>query len=104
MHDGICDNPLDMSLSKYGPNRKFDEQRDMNPLGFSLKKQTAFMLRQQAEELLGGKKPDVEQAKKDNADIINRYSKYACYVCKCNIAFIRRPLFNTWGFGFCDLL
>ncbi|XP_067932252.1 myosin-2 heavy chain-like [Watersipora subatra] len=75
MHDGICDNPLDMSLNKYGPERRLVEQRDMNPLGFSLKKQTAFALRQQADELLSGKKPDVEQAKKDNSEVINRYSK-----------------------------
>ena len=75
MHDGICDNPLDMSLNKYGPGHRVTEQRDMNPLGYSLKKQTAFMLRQQAEELLAGKKPDVEQAKKDNAEVLKKYSK-----------------------------
>lgn len=75
MHDGICDNPLDMSLSKYGPGRKVDEQRDMNPLGYPLKKQTAFMLRQQAEDLLSGKKPDKNEAKKENAEMLNRYSK-----------------------------
>lgn len=75
MHDGICDNPLDMSLNKYGSGHRVSEQRDMNPLGFSLKKQTAFILRQQAEDLLVGKKPDKEQAKKDNSEMMNRYSK-----------------------------
>lgn len=75
MHDGICDNPLDMSLNKYGANRRVNEQRDMNPLGHPLKKQTAFMLRQQAEDLLSGKKPEKEEAKKENSELINRYSK-----------------------------
>lgn len=75
MHDGICDNPLDMSLDKYAPGHKVTEQRDMNPLGFSLKKNTSFLLRAQAEELLAGKKPDKEQAKKDNKELLNRYSK-----------------------------
>lgn len=76
MHDGICDNPLNMSLNKYGPDRKVTEQRDMNPLGYPLKKQTAFMLRQQAEELLSGKKTDKEHAKKENTELLNKYSKY----------------------------
>ena len=75
MHEGICDNPLDMSLNKYGAGHRVTEQRDMNPLGYSLKKKTAFMLRQQAEDLLSGKKPDVEQAKKDNAEVLKKYSK-----------------------------
>lgn len=75
MHDGICDNPLDMSMNKYGPEHRVTEQRDMNPLGYPLKKQTAFFLRQQAEDLLSGKKPDTEQAKKENTEIINKYSK-----------------------------
>lgn len=75
MHDGICDNPLDMSLNKYPQGHRVVDQRDMNPLGYPLKKQTAFILRQQAEELLAGKKPDKEDAKKQNAELLNRYSK-----------------------------
>lgn len=75
MHDGICDNPLDMSLTKYPVGHKATEQRDMNPLGFSLKKNTSFLLKQQAEDLLSGKKPDKEQARKDNLEMLNKYSK-----------------------------
>lgn len=70
MHDGICFNPLDMGLNKYPPTRRVDEQRDMNPLGHPLKRTSAFMMRQRAEELLTGKKPDVEQARKEHGAML----------------------------------
>lgn len=63
MHENIVDNPLDMSDDKYdhmlrkpsGGHR----QRDMNPLGQQLKRDSVFQLRQQAQDLLDGKiKPD----------------------------------------------
>lgn len=59
MHENIIDNPLDMSDNKYdhmlrkpsGGHR----QRDMNPLGQPMKKESFFQLRAQAKDLLDGK-------------------------------------------------
>ena len=44
-------------------------------LGFSLKQKTSFLMRQQAEDLLAGKKPDTETARKENTQLVNKYSK-----------------------------
>ena len=59
MHENIVDNPLDMSSDKYdhllrkpsGGHR----QRDMNPSGYPLRRESVFQLREQAKDLLDGK-------------------------------------------------
>jgi hypothetical protein len=74
MHDNICDNPLDMSDMKYsGMLRRHSIQRDMNPLGYTLQNDSAFILRKKAHDLLEGKvKADVS---KENMELLEKYTK-----------------------------
>ncbi len=91
MHDKMMDNPLDMSNNKYQPPRVpsgSQRQRDINPLGYSLSKDSLFLARQKrsrelhenAEELLSGKKntrtsQQAAQIKSDNFDMFSKYQK-----------------------------
>ena len=78
MHDGMCNNPLDMSATKYQPPRVASAQRDMNPLGQPLRKDTRFHrdnLKSQAEDLLTGKKGAVQEASRQALDAFNKYKK-----------------------------
>lgn len=79
MHDGICTNPLDMSLRKFNDGRRDKPPitRDLNPLGFPLKKKTAFQstIKAEAEDILAGKH-DVEKARNRGRDVLNKYAKY----------------------------
>ena len=77
MHDGICNNPLDMSLEKFNRRRraKGPATRDLNPLGHPLKKQTAWQNRQMAEELLDGKDVDRDEAEKRSRKLLTKYAK-----------------------------
>ncbi|KAJ8301111.1 hypothetical protein KUTeg_020098 [Tegillarca granosa] len=77
MHDNICDDPFDMSREKYQmPPRKRPPsvQRDMNPLGNPLKKDSVYLMKKQAQELLDGKL-NARDVSKDYLDVLNRYSK-----------------------------
>ena len=77
MHDGMLDNPLDMSSTKYRPTRPVSSQRDMNPLGYPLRKDTAWMQKQtqhgQANDLLKGH--NVGEIKQQQMDLYNKYQK-----------------------------
>ena len=81
MHDKMCDNPLDMSNTKYMQHRPASVQRDMNPLGFPLKKNTPFIernnraksLHKKADDLLSGKKPN--EVSSEGLDMFNKYQK-----------------------------
>ncbi|XP_012945580.1 uncharacterized protein LOC106013701 [Aplysia californica] len=58
MHDNIVDNPLDMSDQKYTMpprTRPASAQRDMNPLGFPLSKNSSLQMRQKAKDLMEGR-------------------------------------------------
>lgn len=84
MHDKMVANPLDMSNNKYVPssNRPTSPlQRDTNPLGYPLKRNTLF-IRQKAkdmhmkvDDLLMGKK-DIAELKRENLELYSKYSKY----------------------------
>lgn len=76
-HDNICHNPLDMSNCKYEPSyrRKASMQRDMNPLGNHLNKDSAFFRKKEAADLLSGKEDPKAKKDKENADMLNRYQK-----------------------------
>lgn len=78
MHDNIVDNPLDMSCDKYSEKRRrlsgTIRQRDMNPLGVPLKKNSAYQLRRQAKELLAGKIAQ-DHLDKQKRELLNRYTK-----------------------------
>ncbi|XP_060590079.1 uncharacterized protein LOC132745239 isoform X2 [Ruditapes philippinarum] len=63
MHENIVTNPLDMADDKYDHMMRKPSgghrQRDMNPLGNHLKRDSVFQLRSQAQDLLDGKiKPE----------------------------------------------
>ena len=78
MHDNICDNPLDMSDNKYDamtrkPSGAF-RQRDINPLGHPLRKTSTYMLKQRANDLAEGR-ISKEDLKKEQVEILNKYSK-----------------------------
>ena len=80
MHDNMCDNPLDMSNTRYMHKRPASVQRDMNPLGYPMKKDTRFIqknshtaLHKKANDLLGGKKPS--EVSSEGLDIFNKYNK-----------------------------
>ena len=78
MHDNIVDNPLDMSCNKYDEKRRklsgTTKQRDMNPLGVPLKKNSSYQLRQQAKDLLAGKISQ-DELDKQKKDLLNKYAK-----------------------------
>lgn len=78
MHDKMLDNPFDMSNTKYQPDRPVSSQRDQNPLGHPLKKESVWLTKQekdkQAKDLLSGKNTD--QYKQQNMDLYNKYQKY----------------------------
>lgn len=66
-----------MSLRKFNDGRRAKPPvatRDLNPLGFPLKKKTAFNAKVEAEDLLAGK-VDVEDAKARNKDVLNKYAR-----------------------------
>lgn len=76
MHDNICDNPLDMSDRKYTmPPRKRppSTQRDMNPLGNPLSKNSTYLLRKQALDLMAGKL-DKSGLQAEKIELLNRYA------------------------------
>ncbi|XP_067929601.1 uncharacterized protein [Watersipora subatra] len=77
MHDGICMNPLDMSLEKFKRKRltKGPATRDLNPLGHPLKKKTAWQNRKMAEELLDGTGVDRKEAQDRSRQILNKYAR-----------------------------
>ncbi|KAK6175190.1 hypothetical protein SNE40_013705 [Patella caerulea] len=78
MHENICDNPLDMSDNKYeSMTRKPSggtRQRDINPLGFPLRKESSYQMRQQAQDLIAGK-IKIEDVKEEKRDLLQRYAK-----------------------------
>lgn len=78
MHDNICDNPLDMSDNKYnGLLRKPSgepRQRDVNPLGHPLKRNSGYQLKKQAHDLVDGK-IDPNDLKKEKLELLHKYSK-----------------------------
>ena len=77
----MCNNPLDMSNSKY-TKRVPSAQRDMNPLGNHLKKGSPFMRKnlrakdagRGAEDPLVGKK-SAGEATSEVQDHMNKYQK-----------------------------
>lgn len=77
MHDNICVDPLDMRDDKYTGNlRKTSgatRQRDMNPLGYPLKKDSSHMLRQQAQDLVEGR-IDPNELKKEKLELLKKYA------------------------------
>lgn len=78
MHDGICTNPLDMSLRKFNDGRRNRPAptRDLNPLGFPLKKKTAFQtkIKEEAEDILAGHH-NKDDARARGRDVLNKYAK-----------------------------
>ncbi|XP_050412886.2 trichohyalin [Patella vulgata] len=77
MHDNICDNPLDMSDTKYQmPPRKRPPsvQRDMNPLGQPLSQNSTFLLKKQARDLMEGKL-DKSILHADKIELLHKYAK-----------------------------
>lgn len=76
MHDGMCDNPLDMSNTKY-TNRVASAQRDMNPLGYQLTKKSSFMAKHKKAKDMGFKQQNIMT--KDGQDIFNKYQKWVDY-------------------------
>ncbi|XP_060590100.1 uncharacterized protein LOC132745252 [Ruditapes philippinarum] len=76
MHDNICFNPLDMSNQKYTQpprERPPSVQRDMNPLGSHLTKESAYMTRKRAMEMMQGTNSNAVQVSKSYMDILNKY-------------------------------
>ncbi|KAK3580637.1 hypothetical protein CHS0354_013399 [Potamilus streckersoni] len=77
MHENIVGNPLDMSDDKYdhllrkpsGASR----QRDVNPIGFPLRKESVFQMRQQAQDLLEGRINPKDITKERN-ELLNKYA------------------------------
>ncbi|XP_050412857.2 uncharacterized protein LOC126827500 isoform X2 [Patella vulgata] len=78
MHENICDNPLDMSDNKYDSMTRKPSggtrQRDINPLGFPLRKESSYQMRQQAQDLIAGK-IKIEDVKEEKRDLLQRYAK-----------------------------
>ena len=85
MHDKMVENPLDMSNNKYipTPNRQPSPvQRDYNPLGNPLKRNSMFITRQgktkdmhmKPDDLLSTKK-DVSKMSKENLELYKKYAK-----------------------------
>ncbi|GFS03632.1 hypothetical protein ElyMa_001155200 [Elysia marginata] len=77
MHDNIVDNPLDMSDQKYSVpprTRPVSAQRDMNPLGFHLSKNSSLQMRQQAKDLMEGKLKDSDISP-ERAEKLYKYAK-----------------------------
>lgn len=79
MHDGICLNPLDMSQKKYikenRPITRETTSRDLNPLGFPLKRRTSFQVKQHAFDIVEGKKIDHDEARQKNKEILEKYAR-----------------------------
>ncbi|KAF6022964.1 hypothetical protein EB796_018720 [Bugula neritina] len=78
MHDGICLNPFDMSLEKFNKPRHVKNgvaTRDLNPLGFPLKKETAWQNRQLADELLQGSNVNKTEMREKSRKILSKYAK-----------------------------
>ena len=84
MHDKMISNPFDMSNNKYQPTKRVPSgqlQRDMNPLGSHLRRDTLFMQRTQraremhkeADNLLSGRR--VSLTHKEHLDLFNKYQK-----------------------------
>ncbi|XP_053377938.1 uncharacterized protein LOC123530293 [Mercenaria mercenaria] len=76
MHDNICYNPLDMSNEKYTQpprERPPSVQRDMNPLGNKLTKQSAYQVRKRAMEMMQATNSNAVQVSKSYMDILNKY-------------------------------
>lgn len=79
MHENIVDNPLDMSDDKYdhmlrkpsGGHR----QRDMNPFGYPLRRESVFQLREQAKDLLDGK-VDPKDLKEEKVKLLQKVATY----------------------------
>ncbi|KAL4226193.1 hypothetical protein ACF0H5_014179 [Mactra antiquata] len=76
MHDNICYNPLDMSNQKYQQpprERPASVQRDMNPLGSSLTKQSAYWTRKKMMDMMQVPPNAAVQVSKRYMDILNKY-------------------------------
>ncbi|WAR25226.1 hypothetical protein MAR_010930 [Mya arenaria] len=76
MHDNIVYNPLDMSNQKYQQpprERPPSVQRDMNPLGCDLTKQSAYWVRKKAMEMMSGTSNNAVQVSRSYMDILKRY-------------------------------
>ena len=82
MHDNMCNNPLDMSSDKYMDRQASAAQRDQNPLGHHLTKNSVFIqanatkgadVHKQARDLLTGRA--AASATEENRDMFNRYQK-----------------------------
>ena len=80
MHDNMCNNPLDMSPDKYGNRQPSAAQRDQNPLGQPLKKETGFIekhykkdVNKEAADILSGRVS--AGANQENRELFDRYQK-----------------------------
>ncbi|RUS85817.1 hypothetical protein EGW08_006446 [Elysia chlorotica] len=78
MHDNIVDNPLDMASNKYDQMLRkpsgLPRQRDHNPLGNPLSRDSAFQNKQVARDLLQGK-ISLDDIKAEKQEIITKYSE-----------------------------
>ena len=79
MHDGICLNPFDMSQNKYTkvkrPATREVTTRDLNPLGYPLKRRSSFQIKQHALHIVEGKKINHDEARQMNKEILEKYAK-----------------------------
>ncbi|GFO14405.1 hypothetical protein PoB_004091000 [Plakobranchus ocellatus] len=80
MHDNIVDNPLNMANNKYDQLLRkpsgLPRQRDHNPLGNPLSRDSSFQNKQMARDLLEGK-ISMEEVKREKRELITKYTKYA---------------------------
>ncbi|ELT92842.1 hypothetical protein CAPTEDRAFT_224063 [Capitella teleta] len=74
MHDGMCDNPLDMSNTKY-MNRVASAQRDMNPLSNPMSKQSPFMNKHPSKRGIPNFKQIDNLTSTEGSDVFNKYQK-----------------------------
>lgn len=80
----MSDNKYDAMTRK--PSGAF-RQRDINPLGQPLKKTSTYMLRQRAKDLVEGR-INKEDLKKEQVEILNKYSKYVIDMLACFFLFV----------------
>ncbi|GFS03619.1 hypothetical protein ElyMa_001154700 [Elysia marginata] len=78
MHDNIVDNPLDMANNKYDKLLRkpsgLPRQRDHNPLGNPLSRDSSFQNKQMARDMLDGK-ISIEDVKAEKKQLISKYSQ-----------------------------
>ncbi|KAH9510115.1 hypothetical protein Btru_043506 [Bulinus truncatus] len=77
MHDNIIDNPLDMNNNKYEHMLRrpsgLPRQRDHNPLGNPLKKDSSYQNKQLARDLLEGK-IDINEIKAEKRETVAKFA------------------------------